>query len=231
MGPSACFVNLRQHKEHVYCTFCKGVVGNVKDKGEETEHFQLRHHRLIRVDPRYTYSICLGRTHDPQLNPISHLHLLHSATVEHEISAPILPVELRSIRGGHQLDNPCPFATNYLPTPGTIVPDFLTFNPPQQTLTLDPDCLDVIAGNANDDSVIETGKIKTYSKANKGVETPVENERSSPVGCIHDQPSTSYSTHTETVEVEILPPKRRKLENSTFVTVSLYKMFLFCLNL
>lgn len=181
-----------------------------------------RNFKLVRIDPQYLISICIGETHDRRGNIVYHQHLSQVATVEKDPDTSVQPVAIRSIRGGMLLIRPCIFARELLHTPPLTLID-------QQSLSINlPQTVGGRIGEIVQEfksSVTEKRKLKTYKKALKApkdsVEPPVkiarkENEQSTPqttsgdasfAEYLRSQPSTSRNRYDDSVEAEIAARK------------------------
>lgn len=114
VGPATEFYNVKVHQQSVYCTYCKALIGCV---ARNLMMLVVKHHRLVRFDPHYLINMCRGDTHDISGDMIEHRHISFVATTENAITAPVLPVQLRSMLDGRLLSEPCPFAGNYVQCP------------------------------------------------------------------------------------------------------------------
>lgn len=70
---------------------------------------------MIRVDPTNLVTVCIGNITNNAGESIPHQHLTHMMMAENNVLSPILPIGLQSIRFGHVLPEPCPYALNLLP--------------------------------------------------------------------------------------------------------------------
>lgn len=167
--------------------YCKGHIGSVGNAKTDNRILIVRRYRLVRVDPRYLISICLGATHDQNNNIIPHSHMSNVGTVENAITARILPVELRSLRRGQLLNELCPHARNLLDIPALtpIVREFLSIHST-------PHVVSVVNENTTRSSsenfttipksVVKKVKVvKSYSKAQQPKDKKVE----ASVECVH----------------------------------------------
>lgn len=218
------FFNIKIHEKDVYCTFCKGCVGN---QHKFDDDLIIRNFRLIRIDPQYLISICIGATLDRNGNVLYHQHMSQVATVERDPDTPVEPIQLRSLRGGLLLTEPCIFASELMHIPPLTLID-------QQRLSINlPQCVEKVGEIARGIKVPVTNKrkLKTYGTAlkaqNNTVEPPAkfvreenrwsENTPSddSFAEYLLDQPSTSTNKYNDSVEKEIATRKRLKSNNGT----------------
>lgn len=211
-GPPNRFINIKIHEKEVYCSHCKGLIGMQHKFDDDT---LIRNFRLVRIDPRYLMSTCVGVLRDQNGNLIHHQHTSSVATVESEPTAPVIPLELRSIQNGLFLAEPCVYAKHIIDSPAIT--------------TLDRNLLSVELGGAVEVCCNENvnkkhkralkPKLKTYGKASKkAVEAPKkrkaeEQEYMSDAAFaeyLRDQPSTSRETYDEAIEKAIADRNRHR---------------------
>lgn len=88
----------------------------------DRESLVIRHLSLVRVDPSLIISNCIGVRHSRSGRVIRHRHVSYVGIVERPITAPIVPVELRSVENDRILEESCPYATEALklPSPSSV---------------------------------------------------------------------------------------------------------------
>lgn len=202
------FFNIRTHEKSVYCTFCKGWVGS---QSEYDDDVMIRRFRLIRIDPRYLITICIGDTHDRRGNIIYHQHMSQVATVEKIPGTPVLPIELRTIQNGLLLLGPCPYARNLIQSPAITEID-------QKYLSVKYPRVGIVDRSSNVDEerkVSNKRNLKVYArKASSQVETPAKKSKIEHASddafaeFLRDQPSTSNSVYDEAIEMAIAARNR-----------------------
>lgn len=111
-GLLANFINIIPFKSDAYCGACGAIVGSALLNGS----VEIRSQHLIRIDPRWLVSVCLGRTSENGVL-IPHMHFPLMATFINLPANPILPLQVRSIRNGILLKDTCPFARNFIDNP------------------------------------------------------------------------------------------------------------------
>lgn len=111
-GTMANFINIIAQSSDAYCGACGALVGSALSNG----CLEIRSQHLIRIDPRWLVSVCLGQTRENGVL-ISHQHFPLMATFINLPTAPILPLQIRSIRNGMLLSETCPFARDFIENP------------------------------------------------------------------------------------------------------------------
>lgn len=110
-GTLGDFYNVILKRSELFCSCCGGLIGSISG-----ESVMIRSQRLIRVDPRFLVSVCIGDTKDKGDHDVSHEHLPHVLMVENTLTSPILPMGFQSVQNGHILTEPCPFSLNIFPS-------------------------------------------------------------------------------------------------------------------
>lgn len=213
------FFNTKIHERWVFCAWCKGYIGQLKNSDNDV---MIKHFRLVRIDPRYLVSICVGQTHDRRGNIMYHQHTTQVQTVENDPRTPVVPMELRSIRGGLLLPRPCVYARELLCSPPITLLD-------QNSLSVNlPQPIELKIGEIVQkfkSTVAKKRNMKTYGKAlEDAVEPPIKiarkaNEQKAPQTAssnesfaeyLRNQPSTSRNQYDESVEKKIVARKWQK---------------------
>lgn len=220
LGVPSRFINLAVRNGNVYCTFCKGCVGS---QASPENDIKLRRFKLVRVEPRFMFSICVGTTHDRHGNLVPHEHMTQVATVDSNPESPTVPIELRSIRNGLFLNEVCFYARYILNSPPLTAAD-----QNQLALRLQASYIadHATAGRlARENAVKKRKQMQTYARASKASQVePPEKRKANQNDCVQndtsfeqylrDQPSTSSNIYDRSVEEEIIARQRLNLRGA-----------------